>query len=213
MRTPGDDFDLAHGLPAHRRRHRPPRGRARAIRYCAGATWTARTPTTSSTSTLGRPASPPPDPTSSATSTRPAPAGSAARPASTRIRTQTRWLRRGRRPHRRPDSALSALPDQLRDGAEGLRPHRRPARGRPVHRRRRAAGACARTSAGTTPSTRSSAGRCESDRLPLRGHVLMVVGPGVVRADPEGCDGRASPCWPRFRHRRRWPSTSPTTRA
>ena len=37
---------------------------------------------------------------------------------------------------------------------EGLRPHRRAARGRAVHRRRRAAGACARTSAGTTPSTR-----------------------------------------------------------
>ena len=103
------------------------------------------------------------------------PAGSAARPASTRCApgplfdvSRTRLTVAA--------AVLAELPDALRAGQRGFDRDRRAARGRALHRRPVSWSACGRTWAGTTPSTRSSAGRCGERRLPLAGHVLMVSG-------------------------------------
>jgi FdhD protein len=56
-----------------------------------------------------------------------------------------------------PD-VVRAVMAQLAAAQPVVRRDRRAARGRPLHRRRRIAASCVRTSAATTPSTRSSAG-------------------------------------------------------
>ena len=57
-------------------------------------------------------------------------------------------------------------------------------------RRRRRCSRCARTSGGTTRSTRSSAGRCCNDKLPLSRLRAAGQRAGLVRAGAEGGAGR-----------------------
>ena len=59
-----------------------------------------------------------------------------------------------------PPEVLLALPDRLRDAQRVFDSHRGAARRRPVRRRRAPRSSYARTSAGTTRSTRSSAHAC-----------------------------------------------------
>ena len=123
---------------------------------------------------------------SPATSTRRRPAGCAAR-------------RPGRGPHvsrlaRRRRGPRSKARDARRRCRTGCARHRRcsPAPAgctrRAVRPRTASCSSCARTSAGTTPSTRSSAGPSRG-LLPLRGHRPAGQRARLVRARAEGGDG------------------------
>ena len=154
MRTPGDDFDLVHGFLATegviagpddvagaavlrlRRRRRPQHLQRRGRRPGARRA----------------------DPRHrrwSGTSTRRARAASAARRASTRS-ARRRATTSPATALRLPLEVLLGAARPAARGPGGVRQDRRAARGRAVHRRPASWSRCARTSAGTTPSTRSS---------------------------------------------------------
>ena len=88
-----------------------------------------------------------------------------------------------------PRGRWPTLPDRLREAQRVFVRDRRAARGGAVHRRRRAARRPRGRRAGTTRSTRSSAGRC--CRAAAAGRVRAAgQRPGVVRAGAEGGAGR-----------------------
>ena len=71
---------------------------------------------------------------------------------------------------------VASLPDAAARGAAGVRGDRRPARDRALRRGRASSSAFARTSAATTPWTRSSAGRSSRASCRSRHDVLCVSG-------------------------------------
>ena len=150
MRTPGDDLDLAIGLPADR--GADPRRPTTCSPPSSAPGPRRRTRTTWSTS-CSPPAcrAPATDPTRNFYTT--SSCGVCGKASIDAVRTRSRFDVAAD-PLTVPAAAAGRAARPAARRAARLRPHRRPARGRPVHRRRRAAWCCARTSAGTTRWTR-----------------------------------------------------------
>ena len=154
MRTPGDDFDLVHGFLATEGVIAGPDDVA-GLRYCDSVDADGRN-TYNVVDVDLAPGVPIPDTGLERNFYTSSSCGVCGKASIDAIRTKT--------VHdvaadavRLPLATLLALPDRLRAAAGGVREDRGPARRRAVHRRRASSSRCARTSAGTTRWTRSSA--------------------------------------------------------
>ena len=132
----------------------------------------------------GRAAARPPRPSANFYTTS-APAASAARPASTRCGPDSPYDVHDGPPSARPERAGAGCRTRCastRRSSTAPAACTRPACSPPTA----SCWSCARTSAGTTPSTRSIGWAAREGRLPLTGLRADGQRPGQLRADPEG---------------------------
>ena len=173
MRTPGHDFDLVHGFLATEgviTGHEDVAG----LRYCDSVDADGRN-TYNVVDVDLAPGVPIPDTGLERNFYTSSSCGVCGKASIDAIRTKTRYRRRGRRaPAAAGGAVRAARPAARRAG--GVRQDRRACTRRACSPRPASWSRCARTSAGTTPSTRSSATASVRARLPLAGRVLMVSG-------------------------------------
>ena len=153
MRTPGDDFDLVHGFLATEGVIAGPDDVA-GLRYCDSVDADGRN--TYNVVDVDLAAGVPiPDTGLERNFYTSSSCGVCGKASIDAIRTKTRYDVAGDG-LRLPLEVLLGAARQAARRPAGVRQDRRPARGRPVHRHAASWWRCARTSAGTTPSTRSS---------------------------------------------------------
>ena len=187
MRTPGQRLRAGRRVLLHRGpARRGARDRRALLRRRLGR-WPA-----SSTSSPSRPAGGRRRRRRASAPRRRAAAGAA---ATRSTRCSTAWRRCRRSTPIDPD-VLAAVPDRVLGGPGPVRDDRRRPRRGGVRPRRRGSCSPARTSAATTPSTRSSARCCSTGGLPATGRGLFVSGRASVEMVQKAWAGR-------LRHARR----------